>query len=278
VNVLPRTQSRIYFDEFNWKAITRFETGPRLDATLPMASAGVSYEVTPLSAAPERLTLTSQSREANDLLEGDQRFLVMSEALYQLKIKEDGFVVREILAQAIGHPASATRAGAIIAQPQASDGALALADVVDLLERAFAENGADPDFIVCHGSVRDTLSNLLITENAERLAMEKAAQSGRLSARYRVTHWLNRATGKEIPVMADDACPQDTLFAFSTNLPYPIPGYDHGIEIETNLEYRGLDLSVTGATYNCAVLVDEVVKVYWLGGVAVLNHIASITA
>jgi hypothetical protein len=96
---------------------------------------------------------------------------------------------------------------------------------------------------------------------------------GNLTAQYRVTHYLNEATGKEIPIVPDRYCPAHTIVAMPLSIPYPVPEITNAIEIETNQEYYGVDFAVTNSSFQFADYVDSTLKVYFLGGLCVLRGI-----
>jgi hypothetical protein len=169
--------------------------------------------------------------------------------------------------------------GAQVAQPAAANGVLALSDINNLLMSAYVQAGADPDFLLMNPIQQNKLTNLVVASGQTRYVVEanQPDVSGRLVAQYRVTHFLNQATGKEIPIIADLYCPIDTIMAVPLTIPYPVPEISNGnaLEIETNREYWGVDFAITKSSYSFADYVDSSFKVYFLGGLCLLRGIAA---
>jgi hypothetical protein len=184
-----------------------------------------------------------------------------------------------LIAQALNNTSTANgyTLGAQVGVPAASNGVLALGDLNSLLMSAYVQAGADPDVIVLNPVTHNKLTNLVVASGQTRYVVEanQPDVSGRLVAQYRVTHFLNQATGKEIPIIPDLYCPLDTIIAFPMTFSFPVPEISDGnaLEIETNREYWGVDFAVTGSSYKFADYVDEAFKVYYLGGLCVLRGI-----
>jgi hypothetical protein len=89
----------------------------------------------------------------------------------------------------------------------------------------------------------------------------------------RVTRYLNKSTGKEIPIILDRYCPQGQMVFLPHAVPFPVPEISNAVEIETNQGYWGVDFAITDSNYRFADYVDETVKVYFLGGLGVIRGI-----
>jgi hypothetical protein len=99
------------------------------------------------------------------------------------------------------------------------------------------------------------------------------ADQGDLTAQYRVTRYLNKSTGKELPIILDRYCPQGHLVFLPLSVPFPVPEIANAVEIETNQEYWGVGFAITDSNFKFANYVDETLKVYFLGGLGVLRGI-----
>jgi hypothetical protein len=182
-----------------------------------------------------------------------------------------------IIAQALNNTGTGNglTLGAQASQPAASTGILALSDVDNMLLSMLNQASADPDFLVMNPITHVKLTNLVMAANAFRYVAEAvhSADEGNLTANFRVTHYENKATGKVMPIIPNRYCPADTLIALPMSVPYPTPEVTNAIEIETNQEYLGMDFAITNYSYSFADLVDETLKVYFLGGLGVIRGI-----
>lgn len=182
-----------------------------------------------------------------------------------------------ILAQALNNSTTnnGLTLGAQITQPAATNGVMALSDIQNLLMSIYNQSAGDPDFLVMHPITANKLTNLTVAAGQTRYVIEanQPQVQGKLVSQYRVTHFLNQATGKEMPVIIDRYCPVDTILALPMSIPYPVNDIANAIEIETNQEYWGIDYAITDSSYKFADYVNEAVKVYFLGGVGILRGI-----
>ncbi len=165
--------------------------------------------------------------------------------------------------------------GTQVAQPAATNGVLALSDIDNLLVSAYNQAAADPDVLIMNSIVHRKLTNLVAQANQTRYVVDstQGQAQGNLTAQYRVTHYLNEATGKEIPIVVDRYCPADTIVALPMSIPYPVPEISNAVEIEVNQEYWGIDFAITNSSFQFADYVNETLKVYFLGGLCVLRGI-----
>jgi hypothetical protein len=165
--------------------------------------------------------------------------------------------------------------GAQVVQPSSAGGIFALSDINLMLLNMYSQAAGDPDYLVMHPLNSVKLTNLSIAAGQTRYVVEanQPEQSGRLVANYRVTHFLNEATGKEIPIIVDRYCPADTIVALPMTIPFPTNDIGSALEIETNREYWGIDFAITASAYPFAVYCMEALKVYFLGGLGILRGI-----
>lgn len=186
-----------------------------------------------------------------------------------------------IIAQALLNATQANGAtlGAQVAQPAAASGLLALSDIDNLLAGMYMQAAGDPDYIVMNPLDNVRLTNLVVGAGQLRYVVQAGDSAelgqvqGQLTAQYRVTRYLNKSTGKEIPILLDRYCPQGYMVFVPLALPFPVPEVGNAIEVETNQEYYGVDFAVVDSNFKFAAYTDETLKVYYLGGLGVLRGI-----
>jgi len=182
-----------------------------------------------------------------------------------------------LIAQALLNASQANGAtlGAQVAQPADPTGKLALADVDNLLAGMYLQAAGDPDYIIMNPLDNVRLTNLVVGAGQLRYVVQagNSADQGQLTAQYRVTRYLNKSTGKEMPIILDRYCPQGYMVFLPISIPFPVPEISHAVEIETNQEYFGVDFAITDSTFKFADYVDETLKVRFLGGLGVLRGI-----
>jgi hypothetical protein len=182
-----------------------------------------------------------------------------------------------IIAQALSNTSLANGAtlGAQVAQPADPTGKLGLADIDNLLAGMYLQAAGDPDYIIMNPLDNVRLTNLVVSAGQLRYVVQagESAEQTHLTAQYRVTRYLNKSTGREIPIILDRYCPQGYMVFLPVSVPFPAPEAPAGIEIETNQEYWGVDFAVTDSNFRFADYVDETVKVFFLGGLGVIRGI-----
>jgi PKD repeat protein len=182
-----------------------------------------------------------------------------------------------LIAQALNNTSLANGAtlGAQVAQPADPTGKLALADIDNLLAGMYLQAAGDPDYIIMNPLDNVRLTNLVVGAGQLRYVVQAgdSADQGQLTAQYRVTRYLNKSTGREIPIILDRYCPQGYMVFLPVTVPFPVPEVSSAIEIETNQEYWGVDFAVTDSNFRFADYVDETVKVFFLGGLGVIRGI-----
>jgi hypothetical protein len=184
----------------------------------------------------------------------------------------DGVIAQALLNTSL---ANGPTLGAQVAQPAAATGLLALSDIDNLLSAMYLQAAGDPDYIVMNPLDNVRLTNLVVNAGQLRYVVQSddGAQQASVTAQYRVTRYLNKSTGKEMPILLDRYCPQGMMVFLPLSMPFPTPEVDTAIEIETNQDYWGVDYAVTDSNFRFAAYVDEVVKVRYLGGLGVLRGI-----
>ncbi len=181
-----------------------------------------------------------------------------------------------IIAQALNNTGTGNGAtlGAQVAQTTKSDGTLQLNDIDNLLAAMYLQAAGDPDYVIMNPLDNVKLTNLVVGAGQLRYVVQSTAgDQGDLTAQYRVTRYLNKSTGKEMPIILDRYCPQGHMVFLPLSIPYPVPEISNAIEVETNQEYWGVDFAITDSNFKFADYVDETCKVYFLGGLGVLRGI-----
>ena len=181
-----------------------------------------------------------------------------------------------IIAQAINNATQANGAtlGAQVASPAGTDGKLQLSDIDNLLASMYLQATGDPDYIIMNPLDNVRLTNLVVGAGQLRyVVQQQGGDNGDLTAQYRVTRYLNKSTGKEMPIILDRYCPQGTMVFLPMSIPFPVAEQNAAVEVETNQEYWGVDFAITDSNFKFADYVDETVKVYFLGGLGVMRGI-----
>jgi hypothetical protein len=182
-----------------------------------------------------------------------------------------------VTAQALNNASTANgpTLGAQVAQPADPTGKLALADVDNLLAGMYLQAAGDSDYMVMNPLDNVRLTNLVVGAGQLRYVVQAgdSADQGQLTAQYRVTRYLNKSTGKEIPIILDRYCPQGVVVFLPLSIPFPVPEISNAIELETNQEYWGVDFAITDSNFKFADYVDGSLKVYFLGGLGVIRGI-----
>jgi hypothetical protein len=179
-----------------------------------------------------------------------------------------------IIAQAILNSSGSGTLGSQVSQPASATGVLALSDIDNLLASMYLQAAGDPDYIIMNPLDNVKLTNLVVGAGQLRYVVDSTGgDQGDLTAQYRVTRYLNKTSGKEMPIILDRYCPQGTMVFLPLSIPFPVPEVSNAVEIETNQEYWGVDFAITDSNFKFADYVENTVKVYFLGGLGVLRGI-----
>jgi hypothetical protein len=162
-----------------------------------------------------------------------------------------------------------------VAQPAAANGQLALSDIDNLLASMYMQAAGDPDCLVMNPLDSVRLTNLVVNAGQLRYVVDASDRENQanLTAPYRVTRYLNKSTGKEMPIILDRYCPQGCVVFLPLSIPFPVPEVSNAVAIETNQDYWGIDFAITDSNFKFASFVDETLKVYFLGGLGLLRGI-----
>lgn len=176
-----------------------------------------------------------------------------------------------LMAQAINNAANGGSLGSIVMRPASSAGTFALNDLDALLLQMYAQSAADPDLLIVNPIDSARITNLQLSANQTRFVIEaNSPEQHSLVANYRVTHYLNKSTGKAIPIVEDRYCPVGVVIFAPLRMPFPVAEMQNTLELETNQEYWGVDFAITSSQYQFADYVESTLKVYFLGGLGML--------
>ncbi len=176
-----------------------------------------------------------------------------------------------IVSQALNNVTNTGTLASVVQRPAAANGVFTLNDIDTILLNCYAANAGDPDIMIVNPIDSARISNLQIAAGMTRFMVDvNSAQQPALMANYRVTHYINKTTGKAIPLIEDRYCPVGTILAVPLRMPFPVADVSNAIEIETNQEYWGVDFAVTSSQFQFADYVESTLKVYFLGGLAML--------
>lgn len=156
--------------------------------------------------------------------------------------------------------------------------AIQLTDLDTMFQTIWNTGRGNPDvlFVNVQESIRIT-NQVLANSGAPTLFIGQNANGqdkGMITGGYRVSHYINKATGRPVPIVTHPYMPQGVLFALSLELAFPVADLSNPIEFEARQEYLELDYPVSQPTRNFDIIVDGVLKVYFTPGGGVIRNIA----
>ena len=176
-----------------------------------------------------------------------------------------------LMAQALNNSGGSGALGSVVARPSDPTGAFMLADIDALLLQMYAQSASDPDILIVNPIDSARITNLQASSGQTRYVIDaNSPEQKTITANYRVTHYLNKTTGKAIPIVEDRYNPVGCLLLMSMRMPFPVAEINNAVEIETNQEYWGIDFAITNSSYQFADYVESTLKVYFLGGLGML--------
>jgi hypothetical protein len=113
---------------------------------------------------------------------------------------------------------------------------------------------------------------VLAAGGAPTLYVNSGAAKAEITGGYRVTAYVNKVTGKQIPIVVHPYFEQGTMLGLTFGMPFPASDIDNPIEIETRQDYMQLDYPVTSPAWEFEVLVDELVKLFFPGSCFVIRN------
>lgn len=176
-----------------------------------------------------------------------------------------------LISQALNNTTNNGTLASVVARPAATNGVFVLNDIDALLLNMYSSNAGDPDILICNPIDSARITNLQVLAGQTRYMVEaNSPAQANLVANYRTTHYINKTTGKAIPIIEDRYCPVGCLLFVPLRMPFPVADVSNAIEIETNQEYWGVDFAVTASQFQFADYVESSLKVYFLGGLGML--------
>ncbi len=152
---------------------------------------------------------------------------------------------------------------------------LALVNIDDLLQSMWDTYRTDPDLLVVNSEESINITNLVLAASgAPTLYVQRNEDKAGITGGYRVTHYINKATGKPIPIEVHPYQEQGTIGIFTFEMPFSASDIDNPIEIETLQDWMQIDYPPTAPRWDFEVLLDEVVKMYFPGANATIRNIA----
>ena len=152
---------------------------------------------------------------------------------------------------------------------------LALCDIDNLLQDMWDTYRVDPDAMFVNSEQSMKITDLVLAANgAPTLYVNSGAGKADITGGYRVTSYINKATGKTIQIIVHPYLDPGTILFGTFAMPFPASDIDNPIEIETRQDYLQLDYPVTSPKWEFEVLLDEVVKLFFPGSWAAIRNIA----
>jgi hypothetical protein len=152
---------------------------------------------------------------------------------------------------------------------------LALSDIDAAFKSLWDTSRADPDVIEVNSQQSVDITRLCIAAGLYRFVSNEAGPQAQLTGGKRVTHYINIVTGKAVPIETNPYMPEGTMLILSFEVPFSAADITNAIEIETRQEYLQIDYPLTKPAYEKEVLVDEVLKLYYVIGCGIIRNIAA---
>jgi hypothetical protein len=151
---------------------------------------------------------------------------------------------------------------------------LAQTHLDDLLQNMWDTYRASPDVIYMNSEESINLTNLVLAAGGAPVLQIGNAEKAGVVGNYRVSSWINKATGRIIPIEVHPYLEQGTMLFGTFEMPFPASDIDNPVEIETLQEYLQIDYPPTRTAWEFEVLVDEVIKLFFPGSWGVIRNIA----
>ena len=168
---------------------------------------------------------------------------------------------------------------ALVSQPAATTGYLALSDIQNKFLNMFTTSRANPEYLFVSPQDSITVTNLVTQASNTQVVIgaDNFAAQNKLVAGYRVTKILNEITGRLVDVVSLPYLPQGTLIFGSMTFPYPVAGYTKPpLRIIYNRDYYGVDYPPTQTTptsWGFGDFVDETLTMEFIGGFGIINGV-----
>lgn len=153
---------------------------------------------------------------------------------------------------------------------------LALSHLDDMFQNLWDASRVDPDVLVLNSREHRDINTLAqASTTATQVFVQAQDQRVDLAAGLAYGFYVNKTTGRKVPMLLHPFWPVGLIAALQVKLPFAIPGMSNCIEIETRQDYLQLDYPQTAPKFEFEVLVDEALKVYFPGACGVIRNIAS---
>jgi hypothetical protein len=168
---------------------------------------------------------------------------------------------------------------ALVLQPAASTGYLALSDIQQLFLNMFNASRANPEYLFVSPQDAITVTNLVTAAGSTRVVIDASnpQEQNNLTAGWRVARILNEVTGRTVQIVVLPFLPQGTIIAGSMTFPFPVAGYDKPpFRVIYNRDYYGVDYPPTQnnpTSWGFGDFVDTTLVIEWLGGWGAINGI-----
>jgi hypothetical protein len=153
---------------------------------------------------------------------------------------------------------------------------LSLTHIDDMFQNLWDASRVDPDVLVLNSREHRDINTLAqASTTATQVFLQAPDQRADLTAGIAYGFYVNKTTGRKVPLLLHPFWPVGVIAALQIKLPFAIPGMSACIEIETRQDYLQLDYPQTAPKFEFEVLVDEALKVIFPGACGVIRNIAS---
>jgi hypothetical protein len=166
----------------------------------------------------------------------------------------------------------------LIAQPAASNGSLALADLDTLLENMALSAHADPEYMFVSIKDHKKLSNLVAQGTNFRTTQTNDQGMATLVGGQRVTKYINQTTGRLMDVIMLPYLGQGTIMIGSFSIPFPVSAIEKPpFRVAVNREMWAVEYPPDQSHFTqwaYAAYLNETLINQFLGGWALLTGIS----
>lgn len=173
-------------------------------------------------------------------------------------------------------PATAATVTTLAAGTAGTGTQLALSDIDGAFRTAWDTYRSNPDVLVVNSEQSTRITNLVLAASGAPtlFVQNNANEKAELVGGYRVSHYINKATGKNVPILTHPYLHAGTVMALTFDMPFPASDIINPIEIETRQEYLQLDYPIVAPKWEYEVLVDSTLKMFFPGSCVVIRNIA----
>jgi hypothetical protein len=268
-NVICRAKTNIGRGRKSSATSTGALTGAtnQINASVPFVDGAVEYEWYVGTAGAEKLEKTTRINSVNLLALAGTGALASGVAdNFSDALAFDGLIPQ------------LTAGGQVITLPTGTNGtgtAFSMTYWDTLCQQLWDVSRANPDLAVVNSAESISITNAVLAANGgpTLYVSNDSTEIGKITGGYRVTHLINKVTGKPVPIEVHPYLKPGTMLVPSFDMPFPGGDIDNVIEVETRQEYLQLDYPVTSPKWEYEVLVDEVLKVFFPGACGIIRNI-----